>query len=104
MFKLRIVEVKQHLSCFPTIDIVNHLVFPIDPKPGNYQYAVFLRSESCMGLDQIKPLKLEVHEAKPVPENHPQWDTAIEGDEDQKDTEGFEDSFEEEEEEEEDDD
>jgi translocation protein SEC63 len=39
-----------------------------------------------------------------VPENHPQWDTAIEGDEDQEDSEGFEDSFEEEEEEEEDDD
>lgn len=50
------------------------------------------------------PLQLEVHEAKPVPENHPQWDTAIEGDEDQEDSEGFEDSFEEEEEEEEDDD
>uniref|UniRef100_A0A8C8BG21 Translocation protein SEC63 homolog n=1 Tax=Otus sunia TaxID=257818 RepID=A0A8C8BG21_9STRI len=48
--------------------------------------------------------ELEVHEAKPVPENHPQWDTAIEGDEDQEDSEGFEDSFEEEEEEEEDDD
>lgn len=46
-------------------------------------------------------LQLEVHEAKPVPENHPQWDTAIEGDEDQEDSEGFEDSFEEEEEEEE---
>ena len=49
-------------------------------------------------------LQLEVHEAKPVPENHPQWDTAIEGDEDQEDSEGFEDSFEEEEEEEEEDD
>ena len=48
--------------------------------------------------------QLEVHEAKPVPENHPQWDTALEGDEDQEDSEGFEDSFEEEEEEEEDDD
>lgn len=47
---------------------------------------------------------MEVHEAKPMPENHPQWDTAIEGDEDQEDSEGFEDSFEEEEEEEEDDD
>lgn len=34
-----------------------------------------------------------------MPENHPQWDTAIEGDEDQEDSEGFEDSFEEEEEE-----
>uniref|UniRef100_A0A8C9C8X8 Translocation protein SEC63 homolog n=1 Tax=Phocoena sinus TaxID=42100 RepID=A0A8C9C8X8_PHOSS len=80
------------------------LKFPAPGKPGNYQYTVFLRSDSYMGLDQIKPLKLEVHEAKPVPENHPQWDTAVEGDEDQEDSEGFEDSFEEEEEEEEDDD
>ncbi|OXB67973.1 hypothetical protein ASZ78_006609 [Callipepla squamata] len=80
------------------------LKFPAPGKPGNYQYTVYLRSDSYMGLDQIKPLKLEVHEAKPVPENHPQWDTAIEGDEDQEDSEGFEDSFEEEEEEEEDDD
>ncbi|XP_068933204.1 translocation protein SEC63 homolog isoform X2 [Petaurus breviceps papuanus] len=80
------------------------LKFPAPGKPGNYQYTVYLRSDSYMGLDQIKPLKLEVHEAKPVPENHPQWDTAIEGDEDQEDSEGFEDSFEEEEEEEDDDD
>lgn len=55
-------------------------------------------------LSFLIQLQLEVHEAKPVPENHPQWDTAIEGDEDQEDSEGFEDSFEEEEEEEEDDD
>uniref|UniRef100_A0A8C3KTK5 SEC63 homolog, protein translocation regulator n=1 Tax=Chrysolophus pictus TaxID=9089 RepID=A0A8C3KTK5_CHRPC len=85
---------------FPEVE----LKFPAPGKPGNYQYTVYLRSDSYMGLDQIKPLKLEVHEAKPVPENHPQWDTAIEGDEDQEDSEGFEDSFEEEEEEEEDDD
>ena len=80
------------------------LKFPAPGKPGNYQYTVFLRSDSYVGLNQIKPLKLEVHDAKPVPENHPQWDTAIEGNEDQEDSEGFEDSFEEEEEEEEDDD
>ncbi|KAG8582407.1 hypothetical protein GDO81_008037 [Engystomops pustulosus] len=79
------------------------LKFPAPSKPGNYQYTVFLRSDSYMGLDQIKPLKLEVHEAKPIPENHPQWDTTIEGDDDQGDSEGFEESYDEEEEEEEDD-
>lgn len=79
------------------------LKFPAPSKPGNYQYTVFLRSDSYMGLDQIKPLKLEVHEAKPVPENHPQWDTTIEGDDDQGDSEGFEESYDEEEENEEDD-
>ncbi|XP_044146021.1 translocation protein SEC63 homolog [Bufo gargarizans] len=79
------------------------LKFPAPSKPGNYQYTVFLRSDSYMGLDQIKPLKLEVHEAKPIPENHPQWDTTIEGDDDQGDSEGFEESYDEEEEDEEDD-
>lgn len=79
------------------------LKFPAPSKPGNFQYTVFLRSDSYMGLDQIIPLKLEVHEAKPVPENHPQWDTTIEGDDDQGDSEGFEESYDEEEENEEDD-
>ncbi|XP_018409038.1 PREDICTED: translocation protein SEC63 homolog [Nanorana parkeri] len=79
------------------------LKFPAPSKPGNYQYTMFLRSDSYMGLDQIKPLKLEVHEAKPIPENHPQWDTTIEGDDDQGDSEGFEESYEEEEEDEEED-
>ncbi|XP_056422230.1 translocation protein SEC63 homolog isoform X2 [Hyla sarda] len=79
------------------------LKFPAPSKPGNYQYTVFLRSDSYMGLDQIKPLKLEVHEAKPIPENHPQWDITMEGDDDQGDSEGFEESYDEEEEDEEDD-
>ncbi|KAM4694567.1 translocation protein SEC63 homolog [Discoglossus pictus] len=79
------------------------LKFPAPSKPGNYQYTLFLRSDSYMGLDQIKPLKLEVHEAKPVPENHPQWDTTIEGDDDQGDSDGFEESYEEEEEDDEED-
>ncbi|XP_073531907.1 translocation protein SEC63 homolog [Phyllobates terribilis] len=79
------------------------LKFPAPSKPGNYQYTVFLRSDSYMGLDQVKPLKLEVHEAKPIPDNHPQWDTTMEGDDDQGDSEGFEESYDEEEEEEEDD-
>nr|XP_033793378.1 translocation protein SEC63 homolog isoform X2 [Geotrypetes seraphini] len=80
------------------------LKFPAPSRPGNYQYTVFLRSDSYMGLDQVKPLKLEVHEAKPVPENHPQWAAAIEGEEDQEDSEGFEESYEEEEEESDEDD
>ncbi|OCT80399.1 hypothetical protein XELAEV_18027209mg [Xenopus laevis] len=79
------------------------LKFPAPNKPGNYQYTVFLRSDSYMGLDQIKPLKLEVHEAKPIPENHPQWDTTIEGDDDQGDSDGFEESYDEEDDEDEDD-
>lgn len=67
-------------------------------------WCVFFCNSLLFSFFLFIQLQLEVHEAKPVPENHPQWDTAIEGDEDQEDSEGFEDSFEEEEEEEDDDD
>ncbi|KAK1170368.1 hypothetical protein AOXY_G7191 [Acipenser oxyrinchus oxyrinchus] len=75
------------------------LRFPAPSKPGNYQYSVILRSDSFMGLDQIKPLKLEVHEAKQMPDNHPQWDIpeTEEEEEDQEDSDGIEESEEEEE-------
>ncbi|XP_045577177.1 translocation protein SEC63 homolog isoform X5 [Salmo salar] len=42
------------------------LKFPAPSKTGNFQYSVILRSDSYLGLDQIRPLKLEVHEAKAV--------------------------------------
>ncbi|XP_041107217.1 translocation protein SEC63 homolog [Polyodon spathula] len=75
------------------------LKFPAPSKPGNYQYSVILRSDSFMGLDQIKPLKLEVHEAKQMLDNHPQWDIpeTEEEEEDQEDSDGIEESEEEEE-------
>uniref|UniRef100_A0A3Q3AWI7 Translocation protein SEC63 homolog n=1 Tax=Kryptolebias marmoratus TaxID=37003 RepID=A0A3Q3AWI7_KRYMA len=70
------------------------LKFPAPSKTGNYQYSVILRSDSYMGLDQIKPLKLEVHEAKAVLDNHPQWDIpdTEEEDEEQEDSDGIEES------------
>ncbi|MBN3311099.1 translocation protein SEC63 homolog [Amia ocellicauda] len=70
------------------------LKFPAPSKTGNYQYSVILRSDSYMGLDQIKPLKLEVHEAKAMIDNHPQWDIpeTEEEEEDQEDSDGIEES------------
>ncbi|XP_053700031.1 translocation protein SEC63 homolog [Synchiropus splendidus] len=70
------------------------LKFPAPSKTGNYQYSVILRSDSYMGLDQIKPLKLEVHEAKAMLDNHPQWDIpdTEEEDEEQEDSDGIEES------------
>uniref|UniRef100_A0A671P0U6 Translocation protein SEC63 homolog n=1 Tax=Sinocyclocheilus anshuiensis TaxID=1608454 RepID=A0A671P0U6_9TELE len=38
------------------------LKFPAPSKTGNYQYSVILRSDSFMGLDQIKPLKVNDQE------------------------------------------
>lgn len=34
------------------------LKFSAPSKTGNYQYSVILRSDSYLGLDQIKPLKV----------------------------------------------
>lgn len=70
------------------------LKFPAPSKTGNYQYSVILRSDSYMGLDQIKPLKLEVHEAKAMLDNHPQWDIpeTEEEEEDPEDSDGIEES------------
>lgn len=74
------------------------LKFPAPSKTGNYQYSVILRSDSYMGLDQIKPLKLEVHEAKAMLDNHPQWDIPdTEEEEEPDDSDGIEESEEEEE-------
>lgn len=39
---------------FPQVE----LKFPAPSKTGNYQYSVILRSDSYLGLDQIKPLKV----------------------------------------------
>ncbi|PWA27911.1 translocation protein SEC63 homolog [Gambusia affinis] len=70
------------------------LKFPAPSKAGNYQYSVILRSDSYLGLDQFKPLKLEVHEAKAMLDNHPQWDIpdTEEEDEEQEDSDGIEES------------
>lgn len=74
------------------------LKFPAPSKTGNYQYSVVLRSDSYMGLDLIKPLKLEVHEAKAILD-HPQWDIPDTEDEDEEpeESDGIEDSEEEDE-------
>lgn len=74
------------------------LKFPAPSKTGNYQYSVILRSDSYMGLDLIKPLKLEVHEAKAILD-HPQWDIPDTEDEDEEpeESDGIEDSEEEDE-------
>uniref|UniRef100_A0A8C9C7M3 Translocation protein SEC63 homolog n=1 Tax=Phocoena sinus TaxID=42100 RepID=A0A8C9C7M3_PHOSS len=88
---------------------VYSLYFPEEKQEWWWLYIADRKEQTLISMPyHVCTLKdteeLEVHEAKPVPENHPQWDTAVEGDEDQEDSEGFEDSFEEEEEEEEDDD
>uniref|UniRef100_A0A8C9VJ11 Translocation protein SEC63 homolog n=1 Tax=Scleropages formosus TaxID=113540 RepID=A0A8C9VJ11_SCLFO len=52
------------------------LKFPAPSKTGNYQYSVILRSDSYLGLDQIKPLKAMVQHGHMVPFTHPLNPTA----------------------------
>uniref|UniRef100_A0A8D3DQP3 Translocation protein SEC63 homolog n=1 Tax=Scophthalmus maximus TaxID=52904 RepID=A0A8D3DQP3_SCOMX len=88
-----LVSVPYHVCTLKDTEEVE-LKFPAPSKTGNYQYSVILRSDSFLGLDQIKPLKLEVHEAKAMLDNHPQWDIpdTEEEDEEQEDSDGIEES------------
>uniref|UniRef100_A0A673VYT1 Translocation protein SEC63 homolog n=1 Tax=Salmo trutta TaxID=8032 RepID=A0A673VYT1_SALTR len=40
------------------------LKFPAPSKTGNYQYSVILRSDSYLGLDQIRPLKVRCYNSR----------------------------------------
>uniref|UniRef100_A0A3P8UTX3 SEC63 homolog, protein translocation regulator n=1 Tax=Cynoglossus semilaevis TaxID=244447 RepID=A0A3P8UTX3_CYNSE len=52
-----LVSVPYHVCTLKDTEEVE-LKFPAPSKTGNYQYSVILRSDSFMGLDQIKPLKV----------------------------------------------
>jgi len=67
------------------------LKFPAPDKPGIYTYAVCLKSDSYIGFDQQKTVRLDVKEAQQV-ESHPQWDQLEEetqGDEENSDVSDF---------------
>ena len=49
------------------------LKFPAPQKPGRYSYTVCLRSDSYLDCSRQVDLKLDVKEAKPIEEDHPQW-------------------------------
>lgn len=63
------------------------LKFPAPPKPGRYAYTVWLRSDSYLDCDKQTELKLDVKEAKPVDEDHPQWDISDDEDKEGEDSE-----------------
>ncbi|GLV38722.1 Secretory 63 [Carabus blaptoides fortunei] len=50
------------------------LKFTAPNWPGVYTFTVCLRSDSYMGFDQQKDIKLDVKEAPAVPTEHPQWE------------------------------
>jgi len=67
------------------------LKFPAPEKPGIYTYTVYLRSDSYVGFDQQKSVRLDVKEAQQI-ESHPQWELLEEetqGDEENSDVSDF---------------
>jgi len=43
-------------------------------KPGAYTFQVVLRSDSYIGLEEHRDIRLDVKKAREVPTQHPQWD------------------------------
>ena len=64
------------------------LKFTAPQKPGVYTYQVCLRSDSYLGADLLKDIKLDVKEAREIPVEHPQWDECESRDEDEDDEDG----------------
>ncbi|KAK7063040.1 secretory subunit [Halocaridina rubra] len=61
------------------------LKFTAPPKPGIYTYQVCLRSDSYIGFDQTKDIRLDVKEAREIPTEHPQWQECSSNEEDDDD-------------------
>ncbi|CAH2020153.1 unnamed protein product, partial [Acanthoscelides obtectus] len=51
-----------------------HLKFTAPKWPGIYTFTVCLRSDSYLGFDQQKDIKLDVKEPPPEVTEHPQWE------------------------------
>jgi len=62
------------------------LQFTAPRKTGHYTFTVCLRSDSYLGFDQLREIKLDVQEAKEI-EEHPQWDISEDEEEKAEDSE-----------------
>jgi len=80
---------------FQVTDLVTEaeveLKFTAPRKPGLYTFTVVLRSDSYLGFDQSKDIKLDVKQAYEIPVEHPQWDISDEEEksEDESDVDEF---------------
>jgi len=74
-------ERKNHALITPPIHVTGlvereevELKFTAPPKPGHYSFIVNVRSDSYLGVDVTQDIKLDVHEARDIPSEHPQWE------------------------------
>ncbi|KAK2716640.1 hypothetical protein QYM36_006950 [Artemia franciscana] len=57
------------------------MAFTAPVTPGLYKFTVCVRSDSYLGLEQLKYFKLDVKKAPEQPKNHPQYDFSSDEDE-----------------------
>jgi len=69
------------------------LKFTAPAKPGHYSFTVAIRSDSYLGADVSQDIKLDVHEARDVPDEHPQWEFEDEDEDENSKAEESDDEF-----------
>jgi len=70
--KNRLVTVPYQITDLVT-DHEAHLKMLAPEKPGAYHFQVMLVSDSYVGVEVYKDIKLNVNKAKEIPTDHPQW-------------------------------
>ncbi len=60
---------------------------------GHYSFTVNVRSDSYLGLDVSQDIKLDVHEAREAPSEHPQWEFEDEDEDENSKAEESDDEF-----------
>ena len=62
-------------------------------RTGHYNFTVCVRSDSYLGADMLEDIKLDVHEAREAPTEHPQWEFEDDDDEEGSRDEDSDDEF-----------
>ena len=60
---------------------------------GHYSFTVAVKSDSYLGVDVSQDIKLDVHEARDVPNEHPQWEFEDEDEDENSKAEESDDEF-----------
>merc|ERR1719510_2921454 len=91
---------KNHMLVTPPQHVTNlveqeevELKFTAPPKPGHYSFTVSVRSDSYLGVDVAQDIKLDVHEARVAPSEHPQWEFEDEDDDENSKGDESDDEF-----------
>merc|ERR1712020_105450 len=69
------------------------LKFTAPGKPGHYTFTVNVKSDSYLGVDVSQDIKLDVHEARVAPSEHPQWEFEDEDDDENSKGDESDDEF-----------